>query len=85
MAGQAAGEDDPVPSQSVGICARVGGLAAKLAEKPAQPVEPAVCVAGDAVRPAVAPTGLTAPDLAAVDSPEGTAWMAAVPSLLQYS
>jgi hypothetical protein len=29
-----------------------------------------------------APTDLTAPDLAAVDSPEGRAWMAAVPSLL---
>ena len=27
-------------------------------------------------------TGLTAPDLAAADSPEGRAWMAAVPSLL---
>ncbi len=29
-----------------------------------------------------APTGLTAPDLAAAGSPEGRAWMAAVPSLL---
>src|SRR5579862_8457144 len=32
--------------------------------------------------PMQAPTELTAPDLAAVDSPEGRAWMAAVPSLL---
>jgi hypothetical protein len=45
---------DPAAAQSAGIRARVAGLAAKLAEKPAQPVEPAVCVAGDAVRSAVA-------------------------------
>lgn len=32
--------------------------------------------------PMQALTGLNAPDLAAVDSPEGRAWMAAVPSLL---
>ena len=32
--------------------------------------------------PIQALTDLTAPDLAAVDSPEGRAWMAAVPSLL---
>jgi hypothetical protein len=74
------------PAQSAGIRARVAGLAAKLAEKPAQPVEPAVCVAGDAVRPAVAsgvvPRALALEDgcLDLLDTVEGvTRWKPSVP------